>query len=109
MPRRAGPASLARGLGRRIRALRKEAGVTQERLAWACDLNKGYMSQLEAGKHTPSVPVLYALAKRLGVDLGDLVCYDLGRPHHRLLDALRRGDLEAARRVLAELADLAAR
>lgn len=100
MPRRAGPASLARSLGRRIRALREEANLTQERLAWESDLNKGYMSQVEAGKHIPSLPVLLVIAKRLGVELGDLLFFDLGRPRHRLVDAVRRGDFEAARREL---------
>jgi transcriptional regulator with XRE-family HTH domain len=103
MPRRAGPASLARGLGKRIRALRGEAGLTQERLAWDCDLNKGYMSQVEAGKHIPSLPVLLAIAKRLGVELGDIVYFDLRQPRHRLVDALRRGDMDAATKAMTEV------
>lgn len=102
MPRRETPAWLAKSLGRRIRALREEAGITQESLAWDCDLNKGYMSQLEAGKHTPSVGVLLNIAKRLGVEIGDLFLFDLRRSRHLLVDALRRGDRDAARRAFDE-------
>lgn len=103
MPSRAGPPSLARQLGARIRVLRQEAGVTQERLAWDCELDKGYMSQVEAGKRIPSVPVLVLLAKRLEVEVADLLALDLERPRLRLLDAARRGDREEVAAVLRQL------
>src|SRR4051812_3568431 len=97
MPRRPGTASLARRLGARIRALRKEADITQERLAWDCDLDKGYLSQVEAGKRVPSVPVLFALAARIGVEAADLVAFPVARPRLRLLEAARRKDQAGVR------------
>jgi transcriptional regulator with XRE-family HTH domain len=103
VPSRASSASLARQLGARIRALRLEAKVTQEQLAWDCDLDKGYLSQVEAGKRTPSVPVLAAIAKRLGVEMADIVGYRLTEPRLRLLDAARRGDLDATEKALKRL------
>lgn len=96
-------ARLARALGARIRALRQEAGITQEALAWDSDLAKGYLSQVEAGKRTPSVPALFALAARLDVEVADLVALDLGKPRLRLLEAARRGDRTEVKHALRTL------
>ena len=100
MPSKAGPARLARAIGVRIRALRAEAGLTQEQLAWACDLNKGYMSRLEAGKAMPSVAVLCAVAKNLGLNLMEVVAHDPRDPTCGLLDAIRRRDRRQAEVLL---------
>jgi transcriptional regulator with XRE-family HTH domain len=61
-----------RALGPRIRALREERGLTQERLARACGRSKGYLSDIEAGHRLPSLPVLAELAEHLQVELFDL-------------------------------------
>jgi transcriptional regulator with XRE-family HTH domain len=106
MPRLAGPATLARKLGARIRALRLEAAITQEKLAWESDLDKGYLSQLESGKRLPSLPVLFRLAARLEVEVADLLGFDLRRPRLKLLDAARTNDRDAVREALQRL-DLA--
>lgn len=67
MPKARDPARIARKLGAQIRGLRLKADVTQETLAWACGLNKGFMSQIESGKRIPSVLVLVGLARELRV------------------------------------------
>lgn len=103
MPRQAGSAEMAARLGERVRQLRQEAGLTQEKLAWECDLAKPYLSQLEAGKRLASVPVLYRLAERLGLDVVDLLSVDAARPQHRLLEAYRRGDREGLRATVEGL------
>ena len=103
MAHRSGPARLARRLGARIRSLREDAGITQERAAWDCDLSKAHLSQIEAGRCFPSVPVLFALAKRLGVDLTDLAAVDKGEPKTQLLDAIRVRDVEGLRAALRAL------
>lgn len=103
MASHAGSATTARALGARIRSIRGEAAITQERLAWDCDLDKGYLSQVEAGKRLPSLAVLGALAKRLEVELADLVGFDLRRPRLLLLDAARRADDAAIEAALAAL------
>ena len=92
VPRRPGAKTFARQLGARIRALRAEAAITQERLAWDSDLDKGYVSQMEAGLRLPSLPVLVALARTLGVTIADVVAFDVRSPRLRVLDAMRRGD-----------------
>jgi transcriptional regulator with XRE-family HTH domain len=101
MPPRPGSATLARRLGARVVALRAEAGLTQERLAWEAGLAKGYLSQVESGKRVPSIPVVFALATRLGVSAADVVGFDLARPHLLLLDAARRADAGTMARAAA--------
>ena len=88
-----------------MRQLRQEMGLTQEKLAWESDLAKPYLSQIEAGKRLPSVPVLYRLAERRGVDVVDLLCVDMECLQHQLLEALRRGDGEGVRAVLARVSE----
>jgi transcriptional regulator with XRE-family HTH domain len=103
MPRKPGKASFARKLGTRIRALRTEAEITQEALAWESDLDKGFLSQIEAGKRIPSLPVLLMIAKTLGVEPADLLVLEVTKPRLRLLEAARRQDRAAAHEALRKL------
>lgn len=54
-------------LGQRVRALRKQAGLTQERLAEYCGLFRPYLSRIESGTANPSLQVLTTLATALHV------------------------------------------
>ncbi len=103
MPRQARPVALARQLGARLRVLRERAELTQEGLAWACDISKGFLSELESGKRFPSMPTLHRLVRRLGVDLVDVFAVDPRDPRTALLDALRVGDGDRAAEVLATI------
>jgi transcriptional regulator with XRE-family HTH domain len=59
---------------------------------------------VESGKRLPSLGALVALAGALGVDLVDLVAFDVGRnPLHVLVDAVRRGDAEGVQAALVLL------
>lgn len=60
-------------LGRRIRALRKAAGLTVVVLAERCEISQPFLSQIERGLATPSLTTLYALAHQLDVPLGSLL------------------------------------
>lgn len=61
-----------RKLNRRIRALREVAGLTQEELGAAVGLGKAAVSAWERGHSTPGSDDLPAIAKALGVEVGDL-------------------------------------
>ncbi len=56
-----------------IRVYREYRGLTQNALAAAARIGKPYLSQLENGLRTPSVATARKLAKRLRVDLDDLI------------------------------------
>jgi len=55
-------------LGRALRQLRKEAGLTQERLAFVAQITKNYVSDVENGQRNPSYLVLVRWIAALGVD-----------------------------------------
>lgn len=59
-------------VSRRIRTLRKEAGMTQESLASKSGLPQSHISRLESGKHSPSQATLRRIASALRVPLSAL-------------------------------------
>jgi transcriptional regulator with XRE-family HTH domain len=60
-------------LGEAIRAARKEAGFSQEKLAEKADLSTVFISRVERGKESPSVDNLVKIARALGVRVRKLV------------------------------------
>jgi len=54
-------------LGQFIRAQRRIAGLTLRQLADIADVSNAYLSQIERGKHEPSVRVLRQVARGLNV------------------------------------------
>ncbi len=55
-----------------LKVWRKHRGVTQRALAKAAGKSKSYICEIEAGKKSPSVKTLKALAKALDCGLDDL-------------------------------------
>lgn len=60
-------------LGEAVRAKRKEAGFSQEKLAEKADLSTVFISRVERGVESPSLDNLVKVAKALGVRVRDLV------------------------------------
>jgi len=60
-------------VGRNAARIRKEKGMTQERLAELSGLSQQYLSGLESGRRNPTIVTLYELATALGVSHVDLV------------------------------------
>lgn len=60
-------------LGETIRARRKEAAFSQEKLAEKADLSTVFISRIERGKESPSVDSLVKIARALRVRVRDLV------------------------------------
>ena len=58
-------------LGRRIRSLRHEQGLSQEALGGRAGLHWTYISDLERGQQTPTVDVVNRLARALSVTLAE--------------------------------------
>ncbi len=53
--------------------IRREKGYTQERLAYEAEISKGYLSEIESGKKSPTVRILQKIADTLEVPLSKLV------------------------------------
>jgi transcriptional regulator with XRE-family HTH domain len=60
-------------LARRVRALRSEAGLSQEQLALEAGIDRTYVSQIERQICNPSLLVLVKIGDRLGVEVCDLL------------------------------------
>jgi transcriptional regulator with XRE-family HTH domain len=66
-------AKYRRALGEAIRFRRKQAGLSQEKLAEKAELHPVYISAVERGVKTISMDALMRIAKALNVRVRDLV------------------------------------
>jgi transcriptional regulator with XRE-family HTH domain len=57
------------GIGKRVRQLRLQSGLTQEELANRADLTKGFISQVENDGTSPSIATLEDIVRALGTTL----------------------------------------
>jgi transcriptional regulator with XRE-family HTH domain len=64
---------LAESIGRRVRAAREAAGLSQESLAEMSGINRGFLGELERGESSPTVTTLEKVCKALGVPVSELV------------------------------------
>jgi transcriptional regulator with XRE-family HTH domain len=58
--------------GKRVRAVRKDKGLSQEALALACALDRTYIGGVERGERNISLINIYKIAQALGVTEADL-------------------------------------
>ena len=64
-------------IGRNVKRLRKEKGLSQINLAIEADVDKTYIGYLENAKHNVSVKVLCQLAKSLDVGVEELISEEI--------------------------------
>jgi len=64
---------IATRLGRVIRRLRTERGISQEGLAAISGVDRTFMGAIERGEVNPSFDVLQRIASGLAVQLSDLI------------------------------------
>lgn len=60
---------LRNDIGKKIRALRLERGLSQEKLAEFVDMSREHISCLERGKNLASIETLYLLANFFEIDI----------------------------------------
>jgi transcriptional regulator with XRE-family HTH domain len=60
-------------VGRNVKRIRQEKGLTQEQLADLSGFSQQYISGLEQGRRNPTIVTLFELATALGVGHMDLV------------------------------------
>lgn len=58
-------------VGQRLKTLRKEKGITQERLSFDSDVDKTYISEVENGKRNISIVNLEKLVLTIGYSLNE--------------------------------------
>lgn len=59
--------------GKRLRELRLERGLSQEKLGELAGLDRTYISSAEAGRRNVSLKTIYKLAEALGVEASELL------------------------------------
>jgi ribosome-binding protein aMBF1 (putative translation factor) len=75
---RPGLSDVAVRFGKRLREVREEAGISQEKLAELATLHRTYVSSVERGKRNISIENIERLAVALGVSMRDLMPADPG-------------------------------
>jgi transcriptional regulator with XRE-family HTH domain len=60
-------------LGNKISTLRKQRGITLEKLAYGMGISKGNLSDIENGKRDPRFSTLNCIAKGLGMSISQLL------------------------------------
>lgn len=103
MPRLKKPDPLAKAIGRRVRELLRERGLTQEKLAYENDLSKATLSDMMKGLARPSIVTLNRIAKALGVELLDLFTRPADDDRHRLIDLTRSASASSLRAMASAL------
>ena len=63
-------------LGKRIKELRKNAGLTQEQVAEQIEMEQNTISVIESGRNFPTLMTLEKIAKVLNVELSDFFDYE---------------------------------
>jgi transcriptional regulator with XRE-family HTH domain len=60
-------------LGKNVRRLRQQKGLTQEQLAFEAEIDLTYMGGIERGRRNPSLLVMGRIAEALSVPLTKLL------------------------------------
>ena len=58
-------------IGERIKALRKEKGLTSEKLAWYSDLSKACVTEAQKGTYDIKISTIHAICNSLGMSLAE--------------------------------------
>lgn len=71
---------VCRDFGHRLRALRLERALSQEKLGELAHLDRTYISQAEAGRRNVTLATIHKLADALDVDVATLVSENVAKP-----------------------------
>jgi len=82
-------------LGLRLRTLRKNASLTQQKLADNVGVSRIYIQALESNRRVPSIKLLYRLADELNATVNDIVDdYQSRGTRFQLEEILSSGEVE---------------
>ena len=80
-------------LGKAVKELREQQGLSQEGLREKANFSSGYISRLESGEYSaPSISHVYYTAKALDMNLRDLLEYADLIPHQSTFESCLRGE-----------------
>jgi len=64
---------LAKKFGHNVRSMRKNKGISQDKLALAADIDRSYVGRIERGEVNITLEKVYQMAAVLGCDVRDLL------------------------------------
>ncbi len=64
-----------KAFGKRIAQLRTESGLSQEKFAFKCGVDRTYIGTIERGEKSPTLNTIDKLATALGVSFKELFDY----------------------------------
>jgi transcriptional regulator with XRE-family HTH domain len=64
-------------IGKRLRELRTEKGLSQERFSFLCELDRTYIASIEQGKRNVSIANIEKIAKALDMSICEFFKSDL--------------------------------
>jgi len=65
--------SEAQKLGRNLKRIRKEKGISQGDIVRSIGMDRAFISNIENGKTNPTLATIAKLAKAIGVSVGELM------------------------------------
>lgn len=63
-------------LGKRIREIRREKGLTQENVYLESGISRSHIAMIEAGKRDITISALFKISRALGADLKEIFSFD---------------------------------
>ena len=64
-------------IGQRLRELRKQKGLSQEKFSFECELDRTYIASIEQGKRNVSIANIEKIATALDMSVSEFFNYDL--------------------------------
>ncbi|MDC0610546.1 helix-turn-helix domain-containing protein [Vibrio sp.] len=64
---------LAKRFGHNIRCMRKDKGISQDKLALSADIDRSYIGRIERGEVNITLEKAYQIAEVLGCDVRELL------------------------------------
>jgi transcriptional regulator with XRE-family HTH domain len=97
--------------GRKVRALRKAAKLSREKLAERAEINANYLGEIERGEKWPSLQIIRALAKALNVSAAGFFDFESQEPNlaqlklklRQLVENREIEEIQRAHRILKAL------
>ena len=65
--------NILQSFGARVKQLRQNQGLTQEKFAQKCNLHKNYIGMVERGERNPSLLNIEIIAKGLEIKISELM------------------------------------
>lgn len=77
-------------IGRRIKEIRKNKGLSQEQLAEKAETSQNYLSRMERGTENPTLDMLIKLANALAVEIWEMFDFGHVESQKELKEAIQR-------------------